>query len=113
MGRPRRGRGELSQPEVVIRCRAELGVYAEITRTLGRASLQAGARLDAAGETRVWQPRARVAMPVATGVSVGLAAGRTTRLYHLVSDPQSEPDFAFYDFWLNAGDGGIPGAAQI
>ena len=88
--------------------RVELGVYAEITKTLGRASLQAGTRLDAAGETRVWQPRARVALPVATGVSVGLAVGRTTRLYHLVSDPQSEPDFAFYDFWLNAGDGGIP-----
>jgi hypothetical protein len=26
----------------------------------------------------------------------------------MVSDPQSEPDFAFYDFWLTAGTGGIP-----
>lgn len=29
-------------------------------------------------------------------------------LYHLVSDLQSEPDLAFYDFWLGAGEGGVP-----
>jgi hypothetical protein len=87
---------------------AELGLYAELTRTLGRALLQAGVRLDAGGDTRVLQPRARLAIPIAAGASVGVAVGRTARLYHLVSDPMSEPDFAFYDFWLNAGEGGIP-----
>lgn len=88
--------------------RAEVGLYSELTATLGRASLQAGVRLDAGGNTRVWQPRARLAIPVAAGASVGAAVGRTARLYHLVSDPMSEPDFAFYDFWLNAGEAGIP-----
>ena len=29
-------------------------------------------------------------------------------LSHLVSDLQSEPDLAFYDFWLGAGEGGVP-----
>ena len=71
-------------------------------------SFQAGVRLDVAGTTGAWQPRARAAVPIATGASLGLAAGRTARLYHLVADPLPEPDFAFYDFWFNAGEGGVP-----
>lgn len=88
--------------------RLEWSAYAEVASTLGRASLQAGVRMDAAGSRRAWQPRARVAVPIAPGVVLGTAIGRTAMLYHLVSDPQAEPDLAFYDFWLNAGEGGVP-----
>jgi hypothetical protein len=86
----------------------ELGVYAEVTATFGRASLQAGVRRDGAGDTQVLQPRLRLAVPIGTDASIGIAAGRMARLYHLVADPQSEPELAFYDFWLNAGENGVP-----
>jgi TonB-dependent receptor-like protein len=88
--------------------RLEWSTYAELTATLGRASLQTGIRMDAAGRTRVWQPRARAAVPLATRASLGIAAGRTAMLYHLVSDPHAEPDLAFYDFWLGAGEADVP-----
>lgn len=86
----------------------ELGAYAEWSAALGRTSLQAGVRLDAAGGRRVVQPRVRASVPIAAGVSLGVALGRTARLYHLVADPQSEPELVFYDFWLNAGEAGVP-----
>ena len=86
----------------------ELGLYGEWTAAVGRLSLQTGARLDAAGGTRAFQPRARLSLPLARSASLGVALGRTARLYHLVTDPQAEPEIAFYDFWLNAGEGGAP-----
>lgn len=86
----------------------ELGMYGEWTVTAGGTSVQLGARLDAAGAVRPFQPRARVSIPLLSGTSIGVAVGRTARLYHLVSDPQSEPELAFYDFWLNAGTDGVP-----
>jgi hypothetical protein len=39
-------------------------------------------------------------------MSVG--AGVASRSYHLVSDPRSEPELSFYDFWLPAGTDTIP-----
>ena len=54
------------------------------------------------------QPRGRLALAIARHASLGVAVGRTARLFHLVTDPQSEPDLAFYDFWLNAGQNGVP-----
>ncbi len=86
----------------------ELGLYAEGTAAVGRGTLQVGVRLDAAGSTSAVQPRARIALPIARDASLGVAVGRTARLFHLVTDPQAEPDLAFYDFWLNAGEGGVP-----
>lgn len=88
--------------------RAEVGAFSELTVALGRGSLQAGVRLDAAGPAHVLQPRGRAVMPLGTDASLGVAIGRTARLFHLVSDPRSEPDLAFYDFWLNAGTTGVP-----
>jgi hypothetical protein len=61
-----------------------------------------------AGTVAVWQPRLRARIPLGEGISLGVSAGRTARLYHLVSDPQAEPDLAFYDFWLNAGEQNVP-----
>jgi hypothetical protein len=86
----------------------EYGSFADLLLPFGRAILQGGIRMDGAGGTAVLQPRARLSVPVAKHLNFGVAAGRTARLYHVVSDPQSEPDLAFYDFWLNAGENGIP-----
>ena len=86
----------------------ELGLYAEGMTTIAGATLQLGGRLDAAGGVSVLQPRARLALPLARDVSLGVALGRTSRMFHLVTDPQAEPELAFYDFWLNAGKGGVP-----
>src|SRR5439155_630012 len=86
--------------------RVELGVYAEITKTLGRASLQAGTRLDAAGETRVWQPRARVALPVATrcapAVGIGRAVVRPARLANWVGPVVAGPPAHGPRSWAHA-----------
>jgi hypothetical protein len=98
---------EFAATDVTLR-RFEWSGYAELTGTLERASLQGGIRVDAAGRTRAWQPRARVSVPLVPGAILGAALGRTAMLYHLVSDPRSEPDLAFYDFWLNAGELGVP-----
>jgi hypothetical protein len=92
----------------IVGRRLAWNAYAEVTGTLGLASLQGGIRMDAAGATRAWEPRARLAVPLGPGAALGAAVGRTAMLYHLVSDPHSEPDLAFYDFWLSAGEGGVP-----
>ncbi|HKV69850.1 MAG TPA: TonB-dependent receptor [Gemmatimonadales bacterium] len=86
----------------------ELGVYGEGTTTIGRASVHAGARLDAAGATTVIQPEIRMGLPLGAGLSLSAGAGLAARLFQLVSDPQSEPSLTFYDFWLNAGRDGVP-----
>jgi hypothetical protein len=86
----------------------ELGTYADAALTIGRSTVQGGLRLDMAAGTRVLEPRFRIAVPISSGVTLGAAIGRSSRLYHVVSDPQSEPDVAFYDFWLNAGQNGVP-----
>jgi hypothetical protein len=86
----------------------ELSTYAEWSQNVGAAALSLGIRGDAIGTTSIWQPRGRIRFPVSSDVTAGVSLGRTGRLYHLVSDPQAEPDFAFYDFWLTAGRDGIP-----
>jgi hypothetical protein len=86
----------------------ELGTYAEWSQNLGAGALSLGVRGDMAGTTSVWQPRMRLRFPVSSHIAAGVSLGRTGRLFHLVSDPQSEPDIAFYDFWLTAGAEGIP-----
>jgi hypothetical protein len=88
--------------------RLELSAYGDWSHFWGETKLQVGARFDAAGHATVLQPRARFQMPVGKGISLSAGLGRTGRLYHLVSDPQLEPDLAFYDFWLSAGEGNVP-----
>lgn len=88
--------------------RLEISAFAGWSQQVNATSLEVGVRTDVAGDVAVWQPRLRALTPLGGGVSVGVSAGRTARLYHLVSDPQSEPDLAFYDFWLNAGEENVP-----
>ncbi len=86
----------------------ELGGYVELTRAFQSTVVQVGTRVDAAGSKAVWAPRLRVAQPLWGAASLGMALGRTSQLFHVVSDPQSEPDLAFYDFWFSAGENGVP-----
>lgn len=82
--------------------RPELGAHATWRGKLGPIQVDAGARFDAAGDVFVLQPRAVARISLGTGASLGFGAGRSARLFHLVSDPIPEPDLAFYDFWLDA-----------
>lgn len=88
--------------------RLETGAYAEWSQLVGPATIQLGTRMDAAGSIYALQPRVRVQVPVGRTLSVAAGGGRTAQLYHLVSDSRSEPDLAFYDFWLPASDSGMP-----
>jgi hypothetical protein len=86
----------------------ELAAYAEVSRAIGSGTAQIGSRIDRADKTAMWQPRIRFAHPLSSALSIGLAVGRNAQLYQLVSDPQAEPDLAFYDFWLSAGTDDVP-----
>lgn len=90
--------------------RPELGLYGQVARRLGRFTVEASTRLDAAGRAVVILPAVRARWTPAPGVEVSGGAGRTGRLYHLLAETRSEPDFDFLDFWLSAGNG-IPRAA--
>lgn len=98
---------EFAAVDVDLR-RSEFSAYGEWSHAVGSASLQLGLRVDLAGSTHVWQPRGEARLPLADGLTLGVALGRTGRLYHLVSESRPEPDLAFYDFWLSAGEGGVP-----
>lgn len=86
----------------------ELGSYAELSQSLGSVAVSVGIRGDVAGAAGVWQPRARLRFPLSSWLTAGVSLGRAGRLFHVVSDPQSEPDITFYDFWLTAGTNGVP-----
>lgn len=66
-------------------------------------SAHVGLRVDADSANVALQPRARLAMAVGGSWVLSLAAGRSAKLYHLISDPQPEPDPLFYDIWRPAG----------
>jgi hypothetical protein len=86
----------------------ETAAYAEWSQLVGPVTIQMGSRIDVAGSTYAFQPRGRLEVPVGRHLSVAAGAGRTAQLYHLISDPLSEPDVSFYDFWLPASDSGMP-----
>jgi hypothetical protein len=88
----------------------EVSAYAELSHAVGAGTAQIGTRVDRADKVAVWQPRIRFARPLSSSLSLGLGVGRNAQLYQLVSDPQAEPDLAFYDFWLSAGTNGVPTA---
>jgi hypothetical protein len=102
----------VSSGDVVFRrveaARLELAASLEWSQSLGPATIQLGTRVDATGSARAVQPRGRVHVPLARLVSVSAGVGRTAQLQHQVSDPRSEPDLTFYDFWLSAADSGVP-----
>jgi len=58
-----------------------------------------GTRVDVDSASVALQPRARLGIALGGSWVLGIAAGRSAKLYHLISDPQPEPDPLFYDIW--------------
>ncbi|MGH7569577.1 MAG: hypothetical protein ACREL9_11555 [Gemmatimonadales bacterium] len=87
---------------------AELQAFFGGRWTAGRAMLDLGIRIDASGSAHAWQPRVRFAWSWPGHLTLAVAAAHTARLYQIVTDPQPEPTVAFYDFWFNAGEAGVP-----
>jgi hypothetical protein len=89
--------------------RAEVGGYLETTGRAGPAAVELAVRVDHAQPETSLQPRlhARIALDRRVELSMGL--GRTSRLFHLLGEARSEPDFDFLDFWMSAGDS-VPAA---
>ena len=91
--------------------RVEIGGYASLSHRFGPLTAAAAIRLDAAGAQVSSQPRLHVRWSPSKRVEVSAGLGRTSRLYHLLGEARSEPDFDFLDFWLPANDS-VP-AAQV
>jgi len=89
--------------------RLEVGGYLNLTRQLGPATIEAAVRLDAAASRQTIQPRLHARWALNQRVELSAAAGRTSRLYHVLSEARSEPEFDFLDFWLSSSDS-IPAA---
>jgi CarboxypepD_reg-like domain len=76
----------------------------------GRLAVRLGLRLDADRAVQAWQPRVRFGTDLGGGWSLGLAAGRTARLYHVIPEvlPGVEDILSVYDLWRPGGRDGIP-----
>ncbi|HXF94891.1 MAG TPA: carboxypeptidase-like regulatory domain-containing protein [Gemmatimonadales bacterium] len=76
----------------------------------GPASARVGLRLDADGVVHAWQPRIRLGLDLGRGWALGVAAGRTARLYHVIAEvlPGVEDVASVYDLWRPAGRAGTP-----
>ena len=83
---------------------AELSGYTEVTRRVGPFALEAAVRGSTAGAEVLVEPRLHARWTLDPRVELSAGIGRTGRLYHLLGDARSEPDFDFLDFWMNAGD---------
>lgn len=89
--------------------RWELGAYLNLAHQMGPVTVEGAVRIDAAAGQRTTQPRIHARWAAAPRVELSAAAGRTSRLYHVLSESRSEPEFDFLDFWLSSGDS-IPAA---
>lgn len=87
---------------------AEMSGYGSVGFGVGHARLGIGGRFDASSRATVWQPRAEITLPLSEGAVVALSYARAARLFQIITDPQPEPTLAFYDFFLVAGDSGVP-----
>lgn len=96
------GRPELPPHERRGR-RGEGVAWLAVTRRLGPVAVEAGLRADAAGTLVSLQPRVRARWTASRAVALGLAAGRASRLWHVLADARSEPDVEYLDFWLDPG----------
>ncbi len=89
--------------------RWELGAYLNLARQIGPATIEGAVRLDAAGGRKAIQPRLHARWALHRRVELSAAVGRTSRLFHVLSEARSEPEFDFLDFWLSSNDS-IPAA---
>lgn len=89
--------------------RPEFAAWASLSRRFGSLAAEAALRADATSTASTLEPRLHVRWFAADGLEIAAAAGRTGRLYHLLAEPRSEPNFDFLDFWLDSADS-IPAA---
>jgi hypothetical protein len=85
-------------------------VTAGLEHHAGPLAVRFGVRLDADRAVHVLQPRLRLGADLGGGWSLGLAAGRTARLYHVIPEtlPEVEDILSVYDLWRPGGRDGIP-----
>lgn len=88
--------------------RPEPAGYLEASHSFGRVTAEAGLRADGDGSQVAVQPRLRLGFSPARHLTIGAAIGRTARLFQLVSNPLSEPDLDFVEYWLGSGERGVP-----
>lgn len=88
--------------------RPEPSGYLQLSHAAGPLTVEAGARADAVGSLVRVQPRFRAGITASRFVRFGAGAGRTARLFQLVSDPLNEPDLDFVEYWLGADPGVVP-----
>ena len=83
---------------------------ATLERRTGRLTIRTGLRLDAGDQIHAWQPRLHVGADLGEGWSLGFAAGRTARLYHIINEvlPSAEDILSIYDLWRPAGQDQTP-----
>src|SRR5258706_3791405 len=76
-------------------------VTASVERRTGRFTARGGIRLDAARGIHAWQPRLHMGVDLGQQWSLGLALGRTARLYHVINEalPDVEEILSVYDLW--------------
>jgi hypothetical protein len=86
----------------------EYQAFVDGSASLCRVTIEGGARLDASAHARALQPRVRVAAPLGRSLTGSVSYTRASRLFHVLSDPQPEPQLLFPQFWLTAGAGGTP-----
>jgi hypothetical protein len=77
--------------------------WAAIARRMESMTLEGSLRMDGFGAEISVSPRL-LASWTAGRASIRAGLGRTTRLYQLVGDAQSEPELDFLDLWLPPGD---------
>lgn len=85
-------------------------VSAVLEHRTGRLTVRPGLRLDANAHIQAWQPRLHVGADIGSGWSMGVAVGRTARLYHVINEnvPGMEDILSIYDLWRPAGRDGTP-----
>ncbi len=93
----------------VEKTRPELAAWGSMSRRWGPVAAEAALRADATNRATSIEPRLHARWFAADGVELAAGIGRAGRLYHLLAEPRSEPDFDFLDFWLDSGDS-IPAA---
>lgn len=85
-----------------------LGTWAGISRHWGRLHTHVGARVDLDSATTLLQPNARLTTDLGGRWSLGVAFGRSAKLYHTITNLAPEPDLIFLDVWRSAGVSGAP-----
>jgi len=83
---------------------------AALEHRTGRLTIRPGLRVDIGPGINAWQPRVHIGSDLGHSWSLGIAAGRTARLYHIINEvlPAAEDILSIYDLWRPAGQDQTP-----